>query len=104
MAKRGTYVLRKNAKGKYILVPKHLAAPLSRGAGYHIISDTLGENVRHMANGRYSDSKSTHRRWTREAGCDEVGTEKLAPKMRWEAPLGDVRQDLASNWERMNLK
>lgn len=104
MAKRGTYVLRKNAKGQFVLVPKHLAAPKNSGAGYYVISDSLGQNVQHQANGRYSDSKSTHRRWTREAGCDEVGTEKLTRKMQWEAPLGDVRQDLANNWERMNLK
>lgn len=36
------------------------------------ISDIMDPTV-HMANGKMSTSKSEFRRWTKEAGCEEVG-------------------------------
>lgn len=39
-----------------------------------VISDVM-ESTRHMANGRYYDSKSEYRKATRAAGCIEVGNE-----------------------------
>lgn len=44
-----------------------------------VISDTMQAAV-HMANGRTSESKSEFRRWTREAGCIEMGNDKLPPR------------------------
>lgn len=101
MTARETYVLRNGE-----LVPKHLAAPrhVTGRASHYVISDSLGQTVQHQANGRYSDSKSTHRRWTKESGCVEVGTEKLSAPTRWRDGLGDVRADLSKTWEKLGIK
>jgi len=99
MSVRETYVLRNGE-----LVPKRLAAPLKSAGSPAIIRDDLGQGLKHMANGRVTDSKSQFRRWTRESGCVELGndvpTKVTPPKIN----LPDVRADLAMNWERLNLK
>lgn len=73
---RETYVIR---DGK--AVPKHLAAPLrSRGprsglAIPMIISDTLRDPVKSMADGRIYDSKSAYYKSVKSAGCEIVGND-----------------------------
>lgn len=73
-----TYVMRDGQ-----LVPKHLAGPKhhSSDAKVHVISDTM-PLTRHMATGRYYDSKAKFRAETRALGCVEVGNDpaiKRAP-------------------------
>lgn len=104
MIRRGTYVLRKNAKGEYILVPKHLAAPLKASGAPSIIRDDLGQGLKHMGNGRVTDSKSQFRRWTKESGCIEVGNDYPTKVPEPKINLPNVRADLAQNWERLGLK
>lgn len=83
-----TYVLRDGH-----LVEKSQAAPLDAPM---IISDHLPAALEHhgYADGRRTDSKSTFRRWTREAGLTEIGTEKQRPPQRVEPTHagGEVKQ------------
>lgn len=74
VSNRATYVIRNGE-----LVEKHLAPPLySPSDAPNVIRDQM-DPLMHMANGKMSDSKSEHRRWTKEAGCIEVGTSPLKP-------------------------
>jgi hypothetical protein len=43
-----------------------------------IASDSLGMEVKHLATGRMSDSKSEHRRLNKQLGLVELGNEKKA--------------------------
>ncbi len=90
---RGTYVMRKNRRGKLVCVPKDRAAPLA--AGPMTISDDLKADLEHhgYSDGRRTDSKSTFRRWTREAGLVEKGNDRERPKL---AKTPDIRQDVAT--------
>jgi hypothetical protein len=71
---RETYVLRNGE-----LVPKRLAGPREDGRVQGVISDDLGSDLEHMdyADGRRTASKSTYRRWTREAGSVEKGNDRV---------------------------
>lgn len=62
----------------------------------YVISDTMPETLHHAA-GRVSTSKSEFRRWTRQAGCEEVGNEKFPE--RKPIALPPVREDLKRVWE-----
>lgn len=41
----------------------------------YVVSDSLGEPVKHLATGIYSDSKSFHHKKNRELGLVELGNE-----------------------------
>lgn len=60
------------------LVPKRLAGPRD-GRVQGVISDDLGSDLEHMdySDGRRTASKSTYRRWTREAGSVEKGNDRV---------------------------
>lgn len=70
---RATYVMR---NGK--LVRKDRATPLQAGSGPMVQSDYLGDQLEHhgYSDGRRTDSKSTFRRWTKEAGLVEKGNDR----------------------------
>lgn len=57
------------------------------------ISDIMDPTV-HMANGKISTSKSEFRRWTRDAGCEEVGNSAFPKRDVAEMPrMGyDIKQ------------
>lgn len=87
---RGTYVMR---NGK--LVPKRLAGPRHSNAKMRqVISDDLGSDLEHHGfdDGRRTASKSTFRRWTKEAGLVEKGNDR-EPVKRARDP--DLRSDVA---------
>lgn len=99
MSVRETYVLRDGE-----LVPKRLAAPLKSAGSPAIIRDDLGAGLKHMGNGKVTDSKSQFRRWTKETGCIELGNDYLKETRKPEINLPNVRADLAQNWEKLGLK
>lgn len=78
-----TYVYR---NGK--LIEKDLAPPkyASDGVAPNVISDTM-EPLRHMATGKYFDSKAAFRAETKAAGCIEVGNDPAAARPRKPVPL-----------------
>jgi hypothetical protein len=82
---RGVYVMRNGR-----LVRKEKAAPLKSGP--MTISDDLKADLQHHGydDGRTTSSKSTFRRWTREAGLVEKGNDRI-PGNR---PLADLRADV----------
>ncbi|MBX2989456.1 MAG: hypothetical protein KF802_16325 [Bdellovibrionaceae bacterium] len=58
----------------------------------YVTSDNLGEPIKHLATGVYSDSKSFHRMKNKELGLVEIGNEKAA-HLKQEAPAKlDKRQ------------
>ncbi len=44
----------------------------------YVVSDSLGGEVKHLATGVYSDSKSFHNRKNKELGLTALGNEKAA--------------------------
>lgn len=66
------------------VIPKEEAPPLY--VAPTVIRDTM-DALRHPATGEMIDSKSRFRQRTRDAGCIEIGTEKMRPAPR-------VRPDL----------
>lgn len=83
MAKTGTWVYR---NGK--LVPKNKAEPrISRfGNAPNVISDNLGQHLRHMGTGKYLDSKSAFRKEDKSIGAECVGNESTATPRKWIEP------------------
>jgi hypothetical protein len=79
------------------LVEKQYAAPLYvADEAIHVISDTM-DHLRHMADGKYYDSKSQFRKATRAAGCFEIGNEVatvLKPRKPIELPRAQRREDI----------
>jgi hypothetical protein len=91
---KGTFVMRRGR-----LVRRDRAGPPPQaghilGAGAHVISDELGAQLEHhgYADGRRTDSKSTFRRWTKDAGLVEKGNDRERPKR---AKTQDVAGDVA---------
>ncbi len=82
-----TYVMR---RGRLVLKRPER----STGAKVHVISDNLGTQLEHhgYADGRRTDSKSTFRRWTKDAGLVEKGNDRERPKR---AQAQDIRGDVA---------
>jgi hypothetical protein len=82
---RETYVFRNGR-----MVRKDRALPVS--AGPMVQSDYLGDQLEHhgYSDGRRTDSKSTFRRWTKEAGLVEKGNDRE----RTERRLGDDRKQI----------
>ena len=72
-----TYVYRNGE-----LVEKSQAAPLEyKNDAVQVISDTM-DPLRHMADGRYYDSKAKFRQATKDNGCIEVGSDPSIFKPR----------------------
>ena len=48
----------------------------------YVVSDSLGGEVKHLATGKYLDSKSAHRKLNKQLGLVELGNENkaVAPK------------------------
>lgn len=74
------------------------AGPKDFGNAHYVISDSM-DSTRHMANGRYYDSKSEFRKATKAAGCIEVGNETAAllrprqmPKLSKEGRVQDIKR------------
>lgn len=87
---RETYVWRNGE-----LVLKELAGP--RGSGPMVISDDLGQQLEHhgYSDGRKTDSKSTFRRWTKEAGLVEKGNDRNTAPRRQGDELKQIIRDVA---------
>lgn len=68
---------------------------LRRNSG--VISDDLGAQLEHhgYADGRRTDSKSTFRRWTREAGLVEKGNDRESAPRRQGEDVKQVIRDVA---------
>lgn len=68
---------------------------LKRNTG--VISDDLGAQLEHhgYSDGRRTDSKSTFRRWTREAGLVEKGNDRDRRPRNQGADLKEVIRDVA---------
>jgi hypothetical protein len=83
-----TYVMR---NGRLVLKRREQPAGAAR---VHVISDDLGAQLEHhgYADGRRTDSKSTFRRWTKDAGLVEKGNDRERPKR---APAQDIASDVA---------
>ena len=69
------------------LVPKHEAAPLYAAPMIH--RDQMDPLLHHGV-GKVSDSKSEFRRWNKEGGFIEVGTERIKPPP---TPKADLTRD-----------
>jgi len=84
-----TYVLR---NGK--LVEKSRAPPKS---GAFVVSDYLGAQLEHhgYSDGRRTDSKSTFRRWTKEAGLVEKGNDRNRTPRHQGGDVREVIRDVA---------
>lgn len=90
---RETFVYR---NGK--VVEKQHAGP--RSERVHVISDYLGDQLEHhgYADGRRTDSKSTFRRWTKEAGLVEKGNDREHPRpMDAKTYSRDLQGDVAQS-------
>ena len=80
----------------YFNTPDNRATIGNQTPSISVISDTM-EHTRHMANGKYYDSKSEFRKATRAAGCVEVGNETkslLTPRKPVELCRGERREHL----------
>jgi hypothetical protein len=84
-----TYVMR---RGRLVLKRREQSAG---NAKVHVISDDLGAQLEHhgYADGRKTDSKSTFRRWTKDAGLVEKGNDRERPKR---ASAQDIASDVAT--------
>lgn len=95
---RGVFVMR---NGK--LVPKHLAGPRHSNAKMRqVISDDLGSDLEHHGfdDGRRTASKSTFRRWTKEAGLIEKGNDRERPRpLDGHSYARDLQSDVARSIE-----
>ena len=62
-----------------------------------VISDDLGQPLEHhgYSDGRQTDSKSTFRRWTKEAGLVEKGNDRNRTTRRLGAEQKEVVRDVA---------
>lgn len=67
----------------------------------YVISDTMPETLHHAAN-RISTSKSEFRKWTKRAGCEEVGNSAF-PKREPYKPL-PVGPDLKRALEELHSR
>lgn len=87
---RATYVLR---NGKLVL--KQNSGP--RNSGPMVISDDLGQQLEHHGydDGRRTDSKSTFRRWTAEAGLVEKGNDRERAQRRQGDDTRQIIRDVA---------
>ena len=88
---RETYVWRNGE-----LVLKQYAGPRG-GDGPMVISDDLGQQLEHhgYSDGRKTDSKSTFRRWTKEAGLVEKGNDRERAPRRQGEELKQIIRDVA---------
>lgn len=78
------------------LMPERTEARrLSRNS--NVISDDLGQQLEHhgYSDGRRTDSKSTFRRWTKEAGLVEKGNDRDTAPRRQGDELKQVIRDVA---------
>lgn len=69
----------------------------TRSDAPQVISDTLSDGLEHMAysDGRRTDSKSTYRKWTKEAGCVEKGNDRESRKPQIDTSFSsDVAQSI----------
>lgn len=68
--------------------------PQVQACGVNVISDNLTEQLEHhgFSDGRRTDSKSTFRRWTKEAGLVEKGNDRVRARP---AKAPDIRADVA---------
>ena len=84
-----TYVLRNGR-----LIEKSKAPPKS---GAFVISDDLGQQLEHhgYSDGRRTDSKSTFRRWTKDAGLVEKGNDRERTVRNLGAEKTEVIRDVA---------
>lgn len=90
------------------MVDRALAGELTDRSAHsapHVISDTMAD-TRHMADGKYYDSKSKFRKVTRDHGCVEVGNEVAtltAPRPRIPIDRKQLRDDIKrATWEVKN--
>ncbi len=80
---------------KYGFVPKRLV--YQTGDAPYVISDDLGSDLLHhgYSDSRTTSSKSTFRRWTKEAGLVEKGNDRTKSVRTLGSPTQDVVRDVA---------
>jgi hypothetical protein len=80
---------------KKIGEPQRSRHALKRNSG--VISDDLGSQLEHhgYSDGRRTDSKSTFRKWTREAGLVEKGNDRESRPRHQGADVKEVIRDVA---------
>lgn len=80
---------------KEIEAPRKTVHSLKRNSG--VISDDLGQQLEHhgYSDGRMTDSKSTFRRWTKEAGLVEKGNDRESAQRQLGASEREVIRDVA---------
>jgi hypothetical protein len=65
-----------------------------------IITDSLPPGgLWHPATGKYVDSKSRFRQYTKAAGCVEIGNETQKDTRRWEVP--NLKEDIVRSMEKL---
>lgn len=79
----------------------HPKAGTRFGSGPMVISDNMPA-ARHMASGRYHESKSAFRRDTKSHGCVEIGDQAPTARKRGNVKLPDPRQDIAQAWDQLS--
>lgn len=92
---RVSYVC-KQIDGKTVLIPSDEYIPeYNHGPNLGINTDSM-DNLWHPATGEHTDSKSRFRRWTKEAGLEEIGNERIKPKDNYvESGMRDsIKSDL----------
>lgn len=105
---RGTYLYRPDhpeASENGFVERSKAYATICKTDTVHVISDTM-DLTRHMADGRYYDSKSQYRKVTRANNCVEVGNDTAAllkPRQTRMPDAGRRRDDIRrAMWEVRN--
>lgn len=80
---------------KDLMPERSQSKSLRRSGG--VISDDLGQMLEHhgYSDGRRTDSKSTFRRWTKEAGLVEKGNDRERAPRRQGEELKQIIRDVA---------
>lgn len=68
------------------MIPVEIASPKGTDPKFYVISDTM-PMLRHMATGKYFDSKSEFRKETKASGCVEIGNDSFLTRPRKPVPL-----------------
>jgi hypothetical protein len=68
------------------MVEAHLVEARGSGPRFYVISDAMAD-TRHMATGKYFNSKSEFRKETKASGCQEYGNDPALARPRKRIPL-----------------
>ncbi len=89
------------------MVPASIAGPrIEKAQAFYVISDSMGDHMKHPATGAMIDSKSKFRQHTRDSGCVEVGTDPAAsrPRPKFEVSERDIAMDVKRSIAELNSR